>query len=731
MIIKHRALLAAVLQLLAPTLLAAVPLRWTVETNRVQPAQFEAYHGEALEFEATFNSLGKPLALESHTATLYYQTNGMDQAWWSVPGSVSGNVARAVFTPSMDPAAKQITVFLGVSAGPSNQNYRANASVRFRNSPGAAPGWIEPPVVKLDFSTIETLNAPWFTKDESNGRYYSKSETDGLIGTATNGLERASHAAATYETQAHAAATYQPKGSYLTTESDPTVSSAISTHNSSTSAHSDIRTAISGKQDTISDLSTIRSGAAAGATAVQPASISDMETQTHAAQTYQPKGNYLTSESDPTVSSAISTHNSSTSAHSDIRTALANKQPIISDLATIRTGATLGATAVQSSAISDMETQTHAAQTYQPKGSYLTSESDPTVSSWAKATTKPSYTWTEIGSKPTWIGSSKPSYTWSEIGSKPTIPTDSTVSGWGYLKSESDPTVDTKLAPITTVVNAWQTYWDGDDVRVTVTNYYGSQDLPSLYIEQKITEGGTNYYKTIWTEKARLNVILDRLLQLEADVDTKADRAWGFYDSHSGSWAPDGFTSISSGSILVSKDMSYQKTVTSAGEVWVLTATDPTVITGTETNGFFRISDSEGNSIFEVVKGDKRTVPATFSAANYGNSSFTVTFNVVSSEHPTIEVCDDLTDQNWIAEGEAGFPATVAWSGASGAWVATFTGIQTMDKMFVKGTYEVGGETYARHGVPLGVDRVVIGGVYYRVAVETVNGKKLMVLTEL
>ena len=37
------------------------------------------------------------------------------------------------------------------------------------------------------------------------------------------------------------------------------------------------------------------------------------------------------------------------------------------------------------------------------------------VYSWAKAANKPSYTWSEITSKPTWIGSSKPSYSYSEI----------------------------------------------------------------------------------------------------------------------------------------------------------------------------------------------------------------------------------------------------------------------------------------------------------------------------
>jgi hypothetical protein len=44
------------------------------------------------------------------------------------------------------------------------------------------------------------------------------------------------------------------------------------------------RTTWNGKQDAISDLSTIRSGAAAGATAVQPSAISDMATQTWVGQ---------------------------------------------------------------------------------------------------------------------------------------------------------------------------------------------------------------------------------------------------------------------------------------------------------------------------------------------------------------------------------------------------------------------------------------------------------------
>lgn len=48
------------------------------------------------------------------------------------------------------------------------------------------------------------------------------------------------------------------------------------------------------------------------------------------------------------------------------------------------------------------------------------------VYAWAKQPTKPSYVWSEIGSKPTWIGANKPSYAFSEIGGKPT-----TLAGYG------------------------------------------------------------------------------------------------------------------------------------------------------------------------------------------------------------------------------------------------------------------------------------------------------------
>lgn len=74
---------------------------------------------------------------------------------------------------------------------------------------------------------------------------------------------------------------------------------------------------ISGKQDVISDLDTIRSGAQAGSTALQPSALNDYYNKTQ------------------------------------VDNKLSEKQDTISDLATIRTGAGMGATALQPSALNN------------------------------------------------------------------------------------------------------------------------------------------------------------------------------------------------------------------------------------------------------------------------------------------------------------------------------------------------------------------------------------------
>ena len=298
-------------------------------------------------------------------------------------------------------------------------------------------------------------------------------------------------------------------------------------------------------------------------------------------------------------------------------------------------------------------------------------------------------------------------------------------------------------------VSAWQTYWDGDDVRVTVTNYYGSKDIPSLYLEQKMPVDETHdspWFKIVWDERTRWNLFLPQWSSLTNDVaQNKADRAWGVYDSSTGEYSPDGLLQLSQEQIMIAPGMSYQKTVTAGGNAyWILRANDPTTVSGVTSNGFFRIEDFDGNPLIEIVKGDKRIVGASIASINIEDYGLTLTFNVESDNPPEVYFANSLSDGEWNRIERSGESAwavqhwEVEWSGASGAWVASITwnggsiGMPSPpnppQQGFFRATYETGGNTYIRNNVATSIDKVVVGGIEYTVTVETVNGKKLMVL---
>ena len=129
-------------------------------------------------------------------------------------------------------------------------------------------------------------------------------------------------------------------------------------------------TGLAGKQDVISDLATIRSGAAEGATAVQPGDLATVATT----------GSYDDLSGKPDLSVYAT--------GAELTAGLATKQDTIPDLATIRSGAASGATAVQPSDLATVATS----------GSYEDLSDKPTIpaaqvqSDWSESdTSDPSY----------------------------------------------------------------------------------------------------------------------------------------------------------------------------------------------------------------------------------------------------------------------------------------------------------------------------------------------------
>ncbi|MBR3223419.1 MAG: hypothetical protein IKF72_14465 [Kiritimatiellae bacterium] len=279
---------------------------------------------------------------------------------------------------------------------------------------------------------------------------------------------------------------------------------------------------------------------------------------------------------------------------------------------------------------------------------------------------------------------------------------------------------------------------NAEDARFVVTNYNSVTHTPEAYMEIKLPDES---WSVIWREMTRWNYLFDTYLPtnyynksaVDAALAEKADRAWGFYDSTTGAYAPDGYTWISSERIAIAANLAYQRTVTTEGAVWVLESVGTVTETGGLTNGFFRISDDEGNSLFEIVKGDKRTIGADASScqivAGFTPTKLQIGYSVVSDVHPTLYVCQSLETLNWKAETDSDCIANVSWSGSSGAYVAQVQGKSAYSSLFVRATYEVGGETYISNAAPVSMQYIMINGVKYSIGTATISGNTVLKLT--
>ena len=330
------------------------------------------------------------------------------------------------------------------------------------------------------------------------------------------------------------------------------------------------------------------------------------------------------------------------------------------------------------------------------------------------------------------------------------IPTDEHITDLADAAASTKADAAT-VAALAQNVEVWTGVWKGDNSRVVITNYDSQVHLPEFSFELRTNEVdmATNLFRVVWREMAHWESFLglgwdweDPNWQgfgawksaTEQAIAGKADRAWGYYDSHSGNYAPDGYTWISSPKIAIAGGLAYNKVLTTEGAVWVLESNGlVTETSGTESNGFFRISDDAGNSLFEIVKGDKRTVGATAGTvqllAGFAITHLQVGYNVQSAEHPKIYVTDSLKPTNWKAEDDPDCVADVVWSGSSGAWIATVSGKVAMPAFFVQASYEVGGNTYIKQSAPVQMSKIVLGGVEYTLGTASIDGHTVLTLT--
>ena len=401
-------------------------------------------------------------------------------------------------------------------------------------------------------------------------------------------------------------------------------------------------------------------------------------------------------------------------------------------------------------------------------------ELDPTVPSWAKSSTKPTYTLNEVApNSENWLGvqgnagrtikilaqgaGSSPAggvqvtastlnnnntttYAYSGVavkrsGTNTDYLWDETSQSGIVRRSElGDYATTSALAAkadasqVTTIVN----YLEGNDARVIITNYDSQVEMPALSFEQKVS---ANEWQTIWDERTRWNTNAVALAAIHAELDAlddaKADRAWGAYDSSTGNDAPAGYTWISSPHIALSGGYSFEKHITTMGGIYLLENNGLQLeVDGVSSNSYFKITDDNGDELFAIVKGDKRIAPAEASDVETSGASLIVLYNIVSAEHPTISCCLDLSAHDWKEETDPTCSCTVAWSGQSGAWVATLTPKSATDAIFAKAEVELGGDTYIKNTAPTMMSRIILNGVTYQLGTATISGQTVLTLTE-
>ncbi len=298
-------------------------------------------------------------------------------------------------------------------------------------------------------------------------------------------------------------------------------------------------------------------------------------------------------------------------------------------------------------------------------------------------------------------------------------------------------------------VGAIETWAVGDEISLTVQN--------AGKTNATLTVNYTNavMYSSVVAESntlAKAQAQTDAACGILAGaVDTalagKANKAWGETTS-GGAPAPDDTLVVEKEKLTLTGGGNYSYVESSTGGYWVLCASLGGKWTmqsladaqNPDTPSTLELKDGEGNVVQTVTSTASREVYAVAGAEMYapkvkvvnGNDVVTMIFPVTSSTHPTCLFAPSLT--NDFAEATTanwpGVVSSVEWTGASGAWTNTVTMVGQPGQGFFKGKFTKEGTVYTNYSKPIGFSSIMIGGITYAVSVETINGKKLMVLTE-
>ena len=698
--------LAATLQLAA---LAAVPLAWDVRPGQPAPVTFDRYHGETIDFSATFRGFGELPFAPGADIRLWFQTNGMGSAWWSVPATISSNVLSATWSPVLDPGADRVSLFFGAPS-----NAYAAAVLRLRHSPGFAPGAMPAPIA---FHESDPVFSAWLA---TNTLYYTKAETDERIAVELAGKRDRSD---------------------LSVDGGETVGWDLYVGSGGTPT----RLVAANVAGWWSDTGDVQQDASATMHDLGDGTWMLMRPVRGTAENVGPDAGVIDFKEDGEVVARAE------------RVRAGDRLALISEVSSVtndtyRTLSSFAATGTVARA-----------QTYGTP----TRWTDATGCVWEVGTewiiSPSNYTGSSewlAGEPISLVPTGFSGQWWKPVCAEVDIgitkgDEESTSLAWtsgeeayigitalrifvtnlvGRVAITNDIPAAPDLSPIEQEISDLRTesalvyrLYSGSNVVAEVTNYNSQVHAPELRLMQ-LNE--SNEYVTVWTETNGLARTLATATKYTDDAtnalpEVYAPRAWSRTTSGLGAEAPDGETWITTPKVYVTGGLEYHQTVDTYGAVWVLCSNGMTPEYSPDTNAYFRISADDGTPIFSIEKSDAMVVGANAAGITVGESSVTIPVPVVSPDPPTMYWRQSLSSGDWADESSPPAGATVTWTGEAGARVCTVTWSGTRpSSMFFKFTFLQEGGVVIRNNATTDISSgIYVNGVKF---VPTVSGNNLI-----
>jgi len=308
------------------------------------------------------------------------------------------------------------------------------------------------------------------------------------------------------------------------------ITSGLVTKLSALPTMADLTTLLAGKQDVISDLAAIRSGASAGATAVQPADLASEVDTLEAADTAE---ELRAKAAEDAINAKIPAEASSSNKLVDaaaLALQLLGKQDVISDLATIRSGASAGATAYQKPSGGIPETDLSTALQL-ALASFITNTTQNLAYYYLKTET---YSASQVDS----LIAAVKQFQYEAVQTLPTASADTV--GKIYLVPSADPhTQNVKDEYITLSTTEEQTttyYWELiGSTSVDLSNYYTKSQADSAITAAINTALAS--YSTTSAVSTMISTAINSALQTYATTDYVNARVDEYAGSYRGTYA--------------------------------------------------------------------------------------------------------------------------------------------------------------------------------------------------